>query len=84
MLYQLGDGRTIEISLHEYLTCSDEELNALKSTNYGLEINNPQYGSAITKPQRIERDEEPEDSNFNISEEDKFDDIDYTDEDYSS
>lgn len=84
MLYQLQDGRTIEISMHEYLSCTDEELRQLIGTNYGMEINNPQYGSIITKPGRAVKDEEVEDySNMDIQDvphDEKFKDRDYTED----
>ena len=60
MLYQLADGSTIEISLYDYLSCSDEELSNLVGYNYGKEINNPRYGSIITKPGRMA----PEDDTY--------------------
>lgn len=54
MLYQLSTGYTIELSLEDYLAFSDEELRLLISTNYGIQINNPRYGSAINKPGKKE------------------------------
>ena len=54
MLYQLSTGYTIERSLEDYLAFSDEELRLLISTNYGIQINNPRYGSAINKPGKKE------------------------------
>ena len=47
MLYQLRTGRTIEISIEQYLDMSDQELNELEglSFNHTMEINNPFYGS---------------------------------------
>ena len=80
MLYQLPDGRAIEISIHEYLNCSDEELRNLIGTTYGMEINNPRYGSIITKPGRIE----PDDGHYRdqdidqVPQQEKLDDQDYT------
>lgn len=49
MLYQLPDGRTIEISLSDYLELSDEELQSLVGYDIGKVINNPYYGSVINK-----------------------------------
>lgn len=49
MLYQLSTGYTIELSLEDYLSFSDEELEGLKGSNYGLQINNPKYASVINK-----------------------------------
>ncbi len=55
MLYQLPDGRTIEISLDDYLKLSDQELKDLVGLNYGMAINNPLYGSYITKPSKVSK-----------------------------
>ena len=80
MLYQLPDGRTVEISIYDYLNFSDEELRNLVGYNHGLEINNPKYGSIITKPGRPE----PESGNYRdqdiqeVPEEERFNDQDYT------
>lgn len=53
MLYQLPDGRTIEISAYDLVTFTDEELASLIGYSYiGDYINNPFYGSAINKPGR--------------------------------
>lgn len=57
MLYNLPDGRTIEISLNDYLELTDEELKGLAAYNIGEQINNPYYGSSITKFQRPEPDD---------------------------
>lgn len=57
MLYQLPDGRTIEISVNDYLDFSDEELRHLAGSNYGDVLNNPSYGSAIKSKQKIEPDD---------------------------
>ena len=57
MLYQLPDGRTIEISVNDYLDYSDEELRQLAGSNYGDVLNNPSYGSAIKGKQTIEPDD---------------------------
>ena len=81
MLYQLPDGRTVEISIYDYLSFSDEELKNLVGENCGLEINNPKYGSIITKPGRPEPDDVDhykEIDIFEVPDEEKFDDQDYT------
>lgn len=57
MLYQLPDGRTIEISTYDYLELSDEELRSLVGyAHIGDYINNPLYGSPINKPGRPDKD----------------------------
>ena len=58
MLYQLPDGRTIEMSLEDYLSFTDIELHQLQSnTYYGDHINNPYYGSIINKPGKVEKND---------------------------
>lgn len=83
MLYQLPDGRTVEISIHDYLDFTDEELRALVGYNYGEELSNPLYGSAITKPGRPEPEEPSDYNELNLDEiplEHKLKDQDYTPE----
>jgi hypothetical protein len=80
MLYQLPDGRTIELSLNDFLSFSDEELKSLVGYNYGEVLNNPLYGSAITKPGRTSTEDEPDYSKCDIPDvpsEEKFKDQDY-------
>ena len=83
MLYQLPDGRTVEISVHDYLEFSDAELASLIGYgNIGDMINNPQYGSAITKSIKADPDSEPD-----ITEQDINDipsDVKRNDQDYES
>jgi len=56
MLYQLPDGRTVEMSLEDYLSFTDLELHQLQgNTYYGDQINNPYYGSIINKPGKPEK-----------------------------
>jgi hypothetical protein len=50
MLYQLPDGRVIELSTEQYFDLTDEELRSLISTNYGENIENPFFGSVLQKP----------------------------------
>ena len=50
MLYQLPDGRVIELSTEQYFDLTDEELRSLISTNYGENIDNPFFGSVLQKP----------------------------------
>ena len=41
MLYQLPNGKCIEISTEQYLRMSDEELNLYLAYNMGEEVNDP-------------------------------------------
>ena len=58
MLYQLPDGRVIELSTEQYFDMSDEELRSLISTNYGENIENPFFVSVLQKPGAMVADEE--------------------------
>lgn len=41
MLYQLPNGKAVEISIEQYLRMSDEELNLYVAYNIGEEVNDP-------------------------------------------
>lgn len=58
MLYQLPNGKVIEISTEQYLEMTDEELEYLVAFNYGDAIDNPWFGSVISK--RAPKDEDDE------------------------
>jgi hypothetical protein len=58
MLYQLPDGRVIELSTEQYFDMSDEDLRSLISTNYGENIENPFFGSILERPGLMVLDEE--------------------------
>lgn len=47
MLYQLPNGRTIQMSIETYLSLSDDEFRELTGLGYGKEINNPLFNSSI-------------------------------------
>jgi hypothetical protein len=49
MLYQLPNGRVIEMSTEQYLDMSDEELEYLIAFNYGDIYENPWHGSILSK-----------------------------------
>lgn len=77
MLYQLKDGRTIQISVYEFLALSDQEINDLIGIDYGMEINNPSYGS---NTKTFKKDDEPHYSEIDISDiphQEKFDNQDH-------
>lgn len=83
MLYQLPNGKTVEISIEDYLALTDEELNGLVGYDCGVGINNPHYGSAITKPGKEEPDDEiySDQEIQDVPSEEKFKDQDYTEDD---
>lgn len=41
MLYQLPNGKSVEISVEQYLRMSDEELEMYVAFNFGEEVNDP-------------------------------------------
>jgi hypothetical protein len=49
MIFQLPNGKVIHLSVEEYLHLTDEDIQYLVSTGYGLEPNNPFYSSALSK-----------------------------------
>lgn len=49
MLYQLPNGKVIEISTEQYFEMSDEELEYLIAYNYGDVIEDPWFGSVVSK-----------------------------------
>jgi hypothetical protein len=49
MLYQLPNGRVIEISTEQYFEMTDEELEYLIAYNYGETLEDPWFGSILSK-----------------------------------
>ena len=81
MLYQLQDGRTIELSIEDYLSFSDQELHQLiGNAYYGDFVNNPAYGSSITKPGKPDPNPADVQKLYNISNESKLADNDFRNE----
>lgn len=77
MLYQLPNGKVIEISTEQYLEMSDEDFEYLIAYNYGEIQENPWFGSVLQKKDNSALDKpEPADELTNISEEDKLSDLD--------
>ena len=70
MIYQLPNGKVINITVEQYLDLTDEDIQYMMSINFGDHATSPWYGSAIKKaPKRAEDSEEIDKS------------IDYVDED---
>lgn len=59
MLYQLPNGKVIEISTEQFVEMTDEELEYLIAYNYGEVQENPWFGSVLSK-------KAPEDENDSI------------------
>ena len=49
MLYQLPNGKVIEISTEQFIEMTDEELEYLIAYNYGDNFENPWIGSVLSK-----------------------------------
>jgi hypothetical protein len=58
MIYQLPNGNSIEISVEQYLNMSDAELDYLNASNSGDYIENPWFGSVLSKNCPKPNDEE--------------------------
>tara|TARA_R110002126_G_scaffold102802_1_gene235082 strand:+ start:4129 stop:4377 length:249 start_codon:yes stop_codon:yes gene_type:complete len=78
MLYQLPDGRTIELSISDYLDFSDEEIRGLLAYDEGRMVNDPFFASASRKPGRPEPEEDITHDIDKVSSLDKLKDQDYT------
>lgn len=58
MYYQLPNGKVIHISVEEYLSLNDRDIQYLLSVNAGEYISNPWSGSSISKTEEPESKEE--------------------------
>jgi hypothetical protein len=57
MIYQLPNGKCIEISTEQFIEMSDEELEYLIAYNYGDVLENPWHGSILNRPSSVIDDE---------------------------
>ena len=69
MLYQLSNGKCIELSLEQYLVMSDEELNNFLAMNVGDQIEDP-FAISVLKYGQYEEDE-----NYYIEDEEYIEDL---------
>jgi hypothetical protein len=90
MIYQLPNGKCIEMSIEQFLKMTDEELKNLVAYNHGEEFNDPFMHSVLRYgPAREEIEEELEDDFseeivedlLDVAPEDKIFDDDYIDYD---
>lgn len=79
MLYQLPNGKVIEISTEQFVDMTDEELEYLIAYNYGDVQENPWFGSVLIKQVKEEFIEDLPIDLTEISPENK---INYLDIDY--
>ena len=48
MLYQLPNGRAIEMSTEQFCEMTDDDFEYLVANNFGEEVEDPFFGSALT------------------------------------
>lgn len=73
MIYQLPNGKSIEMSIEQYLRMTDEELKGLVAYNFGEEFNDPFIFSVLKHgPAGVEETEEMEEEDFT---EDELEDL---------
>ncbi len=79
MLYQLPNGKVIEISTEQFVEMTDEELEYLIAYNYGEVQENPWFGSILNKQVEIDIPNDILPDLTEIPDDDKFncEDIDY-------
>ena len=83
MLYQLPNGKVIEISTEQYFEMTDEELEYLIAYNYGDTLEDPWFGSVIQKKSPIvDEDDDYSDTLSDLTDVTNQDKISYTDIDY--
>jgi hypothetical protein len=71
ILYQLPNGKSIYITVEEFLNLTDSEIQFLVSINYGESILDPFYGSAVQQ----NSEEKYYDFDFLPNDEDDLDNI---------
>ena len=47
MIYQLPNGKVIEITVEQFLKMTDEDVQYMIANNFGEEINNPFFDSVL-------------------------------------
>jgi len=90
MIYQLPNGKSIEMSIEQYLRMSDDELKNMVAYNFGEEFNDPFIFSVLRHGLAKEDVEEELENDFSeeeiedlldVAPEDKIFDEDYIDYD---
>ena len=76
MLYQLPNGKVIEISTEQYCELSDEELEYLIAYNYGDVLENPWFGSVLMKSPPLDVIEDTTPEVTDLRQEEKLKDLD--------
>jgi hypothetical protein len=81
LLYQLPNGKCIEISTEQFVEMTDEELEYLIAYNYGDVQENPWFGSILSRQPKIEDFDE---LSIDLTEVPIDEKINYTDIDYEA
>ena len=80
MNYQLPNGKVIYISIEEYLSLTDADIQYLVALDYGDTVNNPFSGSAVDTKKKAEPSEPKEFLDIgNDGDGESFPDIDISD-----
>lgn len=77
MLVQLPNGKTVSMSIEQYLALDDEDIQYMISKNCGSTASSPWCGSAVKKPgPKIRREDEDPDDDEGLDEEElELDDV---------
>ena len=76
MLYQLPNGKVIEISTEQFIEMTDEELEYLIAYNYGEGMEDPWFGSVLKKGSPPDQVEETIPEITDLSQDEKYLDLD--------
>ena len=60
MIYQLPNGKVINLTIDQYLDLTDEDIQYMMSINFGDHATSPWYGSSISKKRRKPTEDEEE------------------------
>lgn len=53
MIYQMPNGKIIEMSVEQYLDMTDDDFQDLMANNYGDDVEDPWFGSVLTSTKSI-------------------------------
>jgi hypothetical protein len=82
MIYQLPNGKVIEITIEQFLRMTDEDMQYMIANNFGEEINNPFFDSVLNTFEHNNEELIEEIGLDELTEEDKEELQSYLDEDY--
>ena len=64
LIYQLPSGKIIYLSVEQYLSLSDEDIDALSTYNVGEYVKSPFHGSVIKNTKKKEKEDVDEGIDF--------------------